>query len=178
MNEKAFDIAVTAGMCPHGNVPGKMSDPCAQSQEQQEIEASFSPKGYLESYYRPINVEKMTAAIRELRKDKRKVIDIRDIQKELKNLNEEEIENLFVLSFHEDVALELMRRHPEDGLRVLDIGGGPTIYQHIPLTLEAGSITHSEFLESNRDEVQRYIARSPDAHSWSSYFEFSLKSLR
>ena len=178
MNEKAFDIAVVDGMCPHGNVPGKMGDPCVQSKEQQEIEASFSPKGYLESYYRPINVEKMTAAIRELRKDKRQVIDIRDIQKELKNLNEEEIENLFVLSFHEDVALELMRRHPEDGLRVLDIGGGPTIYQHIPLSLDSGNITHSEYLASNRQEIERWMQGSLEAHDWSFYFAFSSQSMK
>ena len=71
-----------------------------------------------------------------------------------------------------------MRRHPEDGLRVLDIGGGPTIYQHIPLVLEAGSITHTEFLESNRTEVERWVDDETTGHDWSSYFAFNQQSFR
>ena len=145
MNEIARDITHAAGLCPHGNSPGKIGDPCTgsplspegghESDESAELKSGFSSKGYLEAYYRPMDANKMVAAMQELRMDDRSVMDIREVQRGFPELNEQEIENLFILSFHEEVALELMRRHPEDGLRVLDVGGGPTIYQHIPFTL-------------------------------------------
>ena len=85
------------------------------------------------------------------------------------SIDTETLENLCILEFQTKVAKRLLKDYPEDHIEVLDIGGGPSLYQHIALSLEAGSIVHSEFLKENRDEIQRWL-NGESSHNWDSYF--------
>lgn len=106
------------------------------------------------------------------------VIDIRVIKellsKEYVNFNEkvlESLENCCITDFMLRKAVpEILKDIPDDHLNILDVGGGPTIYQHIPLMGVADSITHSEYLESNRNEIKKWREGISD-FSWRSFFD-------
>ena len=82
----------------------------------------------------------------------------------------EVIENIAIFDFYREVVERFLREFPLGDIRVLDIGGGPTIYQHIGLSLVASHITHAEFLESNRAEVISWLREEDRAHNWDTYF--------
>ena len=64
-------------------------------------------------------------------------------------LGHEVIENASIL-FHLCSVAESIGRLGASAPTVLDVGGGPTMYQHIPLSLIAEKIIHAEPLEENR----------------------------
>lgn len=59
--------------------------------------------------------------------------------------------------------------------RLLEIGGGPTIYQLISASSKVREIIFSEFLPQNRHEIQRWIAGSPKAFNWDKYIIHALE---
>jgi hypothetical protein len=87
------------------------------------------------------------------------------------NTKHEMIENVAIFDFYRVVTEHFLEEYPEGKASVLDIGGGPTIYQHIGLSLIAGHITHSEFLEKNRREVLKWLSEEKGAHIWDAYFK-------
>ena len=60
-------------------------------------------------------------------------------------------------------------------LELLEIGGGPTVYQLISASKKVNSIVFSEFLKANRREVEKFINNSPAAFNWDKYFAYVAK---
>jgi len=59
---------------------------------------------------------------------------------------------------------------------MIDVGGGPTIYQLISARNKVKTITCAEYLESNRLEVQKWLRNEPDAFDWDEYFRRYLEA--
>ncbi len=78
-------------------------------------------------------------------------------------------ENEFLLNFYNKVYhLGLAK-----GGSLLEVGGGPTIYQLISASGSVGSITFTEYEQSNRDEIKMWKRGNHDsAFDWSHYFKY------
>ena len=78
-------------------------------------------------------------------------------------------ENSFLLKFfhqaYQNVAFDT---------RVLEFGGGPTIYQILSAALKVKEIVFADYLEVNRREVKSWLAASPQALNWDRYLNFVL----
>ncbi len=155
--------------------------PTLKAKPKEEIfRNGFSPKDYLELNYSPFaKPEKVLSAVESIQvkyKDN-PVVNAKYLAEEF-NISLLEAEDVAVLDFQRLVAKELLDIYPEDNISVLDVGGGPTVYQHIMMSLQAGNITHLEFLEQNRDEVNLWIKGEEGSHDWDSYFELVQKLLK
>ncbi len=53
---------------------------------------------------------------------------------------------------------------------VLELGGGPTIYQLISLSQYPVKINFTEYLEQNRREIQMWLDKHPKKFPWRKYF--------
>jgi len=53
---------------------------------------------------------------------------------------------------------------------MIDVGGGPTIYQLISARNKVKTIMCAEYLESNRQAVDKWRRSEPDAFNWDTYF--------
>lgn len=89
-----------------------------------------------------------------------------------------ELEDIIIFNFQSMVARRLLEEYPKDKIEVLDVGGGPTIYQHMIICLAAGNITHSEFLKNNRDEVEKWLNDEEGSFDWDAYFKLVKKILK
>jgi hypothetical protein len=58
---------------------------------------------------------------------------------------------------------------------VIEIGGGPTIYQLISIAPLCGRIVFGDFLPANLDEVRKWASSAPDSFDWSAYVARSLQ---
>ena len=77
-------------------------------------------------------------------------------------------ENKFLLQFYHAAYSKIGNR-----CRMLEIGGGPTIYQLISASAHVRTIVFSEYLEVNRREVQKWLRDDPEAFCWDEYFRFA-----
>lgn len=93
----------------------------------------------------------------------------RDYLKEYYSDISDEYEDIFLSSFYHDAYSGVM-----DGSAVVEIGGGPTIYQLISASRKASSITFSDYKEENLAEVKKWAENSPDAFNWDDYFRLVL----
>ena len=138
----------------------------------------FDPRSYLATYY-PIdrNASFLLSAIKKIRKiyDQGRPIDIRPIIAKTK-LTPELVENLLLIDFLISVLRHYVRAHPEGGV-ALEVGGGPTIYQHLPLALATDRIVHTEYLPANRAELDRWLGKEHGAYNWDVYFDLTKKLL-
>lgn len=89
-----------------------------------------------------------------------------------------ELEDIIIFNFQSMVAQKLLEEYPKDKIKVLDVGGGPTIYQHMIICLAAGDITHSEFLKNNQKEVEKWLNDEQDSFDWNAYFKLVKKILK
>lgn len=80
------------------------------------------------------------------------------------------VENASILFHLSNIASMVAEAWVGRNISVLDVGGGPTMYQHIPVSLIADAIIHAEPLKENRAEVLQYLRREPGAYDWSAYF--------
>src|SRR5687768_15605291 len=48
----------------------------------------------------------------------------------------------------------------------IEFGAGPTVLHMLPLAAKADEIHVAEYLEVNRQEIQRWLDRAPDVHDW------------
>jgi len=62
-----------------------------------------------------------------------------------------------------------------DNLRVLEFGGGPTIISMIPAARSANSIDFCDYVDANRDVVQRWIDGDEQDFDWNPYIVQTLK---
>ena len=67
----------------------------------------------------------------------------------------------------QDLCHELNRNHP-----IRAQGCGPSISNIISASNLSSDILMADFLKSNRDEVERFVADSEEAFPWDHYFEF------
>lgn len=136
------------------------------------FESKFNPKNYIHKYYPSItNIEKMVEVAHLLHQNPEGFYVINQIA-ERSHTPHELIENVAIFDFYRVVTEHFMEEFPERNAHILDIGGGPTVYQHIGLSLIAEHITHSEFLESNRLEILSWLHKEETSHVWDSYFMF------
>lgn len=145
-----------------------------QKKEEKIFKEKFGARDYIETYYPAIaNMAESLKTFREVQaaiKKKTGSFDMREIMK-VRHLSGEEVENIFIFDFQRNVSKELLKAFPADHIRTLDVGGGPTVYQHIFTAMVAGDITHSEFLEQNRQEISNWVKGRSDSYNWDSYFE-------
>lgn len=146
----------------------------------------FGPKAYLEEFYKkidPTKFETISQAIEEIKTAEKSkngqdvsTIDLNKLKELLSSkgleLSEEEtttLENYAIYDFLFSEAIpQILKYKPDDHLKVLDVGGGPTIYQHLPLIGISDSIVHSEYLSDNRDEVEDFLNNKSE-FDWHSY---------
>jgi hypothetical protein len=88
------------------------------------------------------------------------------------------VENAAIFNFLRSVSRRLLTVFPDGKATLLDVGAGPTLYQHIPLCLSVSSIIHGEFLLENREEVLAYLSGKDSAYSWDAYFSAMQAVLR
>jgi len=58
--------------------------------------------------------------------------------------------------------------------RILEIGGGPTIYQLISASAKGNTIVFSDYLDRNLREVKKWLNNNPGAYNWDKYFDYVL----
>ena len=78
-------------------------------------------------------------------------------------------ENRFLLRFHHEVYRKLKTNG-----RLLEFGGGPTVYQLLSASGAMREIVFAEFLECNRRELVKWIFGTDDAVDWTQYIDFVL----
>lgn len=141
--------------------------------EKKTFEESFDPREYTRTYY-PLLPDAvqffLDSGIVSQDRSKNSRMDLRQMVKKF-NVPLEVAENIAVLDFQKAIAKRLLLEYPQNTLNILDVGGGPTIYQHIAISLQADNITHSEFLEKNRKEVIAWLNNEEDAYNWDGYFD-------
>lgn len=79
-------------------------------------------------------------------------------------------ENKFLLNFYHSVYKNMKR-----GVKILEFGGGPTIYQLLSASEKAAEIVFADYLECNRREVALWLNGDPKAINWDNYIEFVAK---
>ena len=79
-------------------------------------------------------------------------------------------EDRFTLEFW----IPQIRELPQ-GVRVLEYGGGPTLYSVLALARKASSIHFSDYVPASLAEVRRWIAGEPGAHDWRPYIRAILE---
>ena len=80
-----------------------------------------------------------------------------------------ETEGGFLMKFFHETYNQLTT-----GPRVLEVGGGPTIYQLISAIAKAQSIAFSDYSEDNLTEVKKWLKDKSDAFNWDDYFKIAL----
>jgi len=81
-------------------------------------------------------------------------------------------ENLALLRFYAKTQKEL--RSTDKALSMLEVGGGPTIYQLISLSKLASRICFTDFLRPNLQAVENWIRTGSDKR-WVSYIRMALQ---
>ncbi len=145
-----------------------------------ESQGSTSRLGrqYLETYY-PSDFDELAfgaalIALREAFTPDHQTINVPELATQYK-LSSEVVENAALLYHLSLVACEVQSAYPANEVVMLDMGGGPTIYQHIPLSLVVKNIIHAELLEENRAEIQLFLEDQREAYDWRGYFRVLLK---
>nr|XP_060643407.1 indolethylamine N-methyltransferase-like [Anolis sagrei ordinatus] len=70
---------------------------------------------------------------------------------------------------------KLHKTFSKGGIRgdtLIDIGSGPTIYQHVSACEYFKEIIASDFLEQNREEIKKWLNKDPDAYDWSLVLQY------
>lgn len=67
---------------------------------------------------------------------------------------------------------EAYRTIGKKDLRILEVGGGATLYQLMSAALRAREIVFTDALSENLAEVRAWIARDPKAFSWQRYITY------
>ena len=63
------------------------------------------------------------------------------------------------------------------GLKVLNYGTGPVVAHEISAPLQASEIVLAEYTERNRQQLQLWLDKDPEAHDWSILFKFVVTKL-
>lgn len=77
----------------------------------------------------------------------------------------------FLRYFHQRELHSIFHLLPERTWSLLDVGCGPTTYNVFPATRYTQDVVLSDYLPSNRLEVEKWLENAPDAEDWSCYSE-------
>src|SRR5690242_2887970 len=58
-----------------------------------------------------------------------------------------------------------------DSARILEFGGGPTLYQLISASKYSVIIDFSDYLDENLREIQKWLQNEPGMFSWDAYLQ-------
>lgn len=144
-------------------------------------DGNFDVHGYISTYYPvQIDIEKSYAAYERFNeefKNPDQVLDITKIAEDLE-LDHELVENACIFHFQKEVVKSLLDANlTGTSLSLIDIGSGPTMYQHIMLSLFVDSIIHAEYLQTNIDEARRWQQSHKSSYDWDEYFALIKKIL-
>jgi nicotinamide N-methyltransferase len=135
------------------------------------VEEHFGVREYIETYYPNHHKLKELITIATLLQSAYRTSTTVKLQDISGNVDLEMVENIAIFDFHRQAVEILSKFFPRGDAVVLDVGAGPTIYQHIMLSLISDYIVHSEFLEKNRREVTRWLRKEEGAYEWDIYFK-------
>ncbi len=145
------------------------------------LDLVFSAQEYLRTYYpNDIDQEQFLGAINAVEAEfdrSQGHLDVGPLVAKT-GLLHEMIENAALVAFFTTVARHFLRDFPRGDAVILDVGGGPTIYQHIAFCLNASVIVHSDYLEENRTEVVNYLTGDLGAYHWETYIATIRQVLR
>ncbi|MEK7075722.1 MAG: guanitoxin biosynthesis pre-guanitoxin forming N-methyltransferase GntF [Patescibacteria group bacterium] len=116
------------------------------------LSGNFKPEEYLRTYYPTLPEPSVFGH-----------------KKMLKDVSEE---NLMLLRFYADAQVQL--QPTGEGLWMLEVGGGPTIYQLICLSRLVDKICFTDFLIPNLHSVENWIRTGHDTR-WLSYIRVALQ---
>lgn len=143
--------------------------------------ASFNPDAYNQHYYGEIKPEvagKIGELIQSVEQTtgNHSLLELDKLRQALAPVQLETtteiLENAAIYDFvFRKVLPTIIRQKPDDHLKVLDVGGGPSVYQHIPLMGISDSITHAEYALQNREAVKQW-QRGEGTFSWETYFDY------
>lgn len=173
----------------NGSTTTKTKDQVATESASEVLKDPFDKFGslaYLKEFYKeidPANFELISQAIKEIETTEKSkngqdvsTINLSKLKELLSSkgleLSEEittVLENYVIYDFLFSKAIpQILKYMPEDSLNTLDVGGGPSVYQHLIMALISRSIIHSEYLPNNRDEVKNFINGTSE-FNWNSY---------
>lgn len=78
-------------------------------------------------------------------------------------------ENRFLLRFYSDFYKGIPIQKT-----LIELGGGPTIYQLLSAARKVNTIIFSEFAESCREEINKFLKRDPDSWNWDEYIKYEI----
>jgi hypothetical protein len=144
-----------------------------------EFLGAVAPESYTNDFYLPLDPGQVIPMFENFDGDEsgkeaghNRKIDLRRFIPKDKPFSSEEVarlENYALYHFMlNDVTPEILRKYPDDHLKVLDVGSGPTIYQYILYSLLAGEIQPSDYEESNIEATAIWLS---DPVGWESYSE-------
>ncbi len=79
-------------------------------------------------------------------------------------------ENSFLMKFFHEFYKDVSSES-----RVLEFGGGPTIYQLISAGSKVKEIVFAEYLECNRNEIKSWMSGSKESLNWEEYLSLELQ---
>ncbi len=144
------------------------------------FEKKFGSDDYVQTYYPPCaRVNRLREALTHIQKvtNKHHPISIDAVVRRT-HVSDELAENIIVFGFQAKVTAVLLEAYIGKKASLMDVGGGPTIYQHIGPSLAVQHITHGEYLKRNRAAVRAWLTGKPGAHNWDGYLELMRTILR
>lgn len=145
------------------------------STEGEQFEKEFSPTAYLDRYYPPLtDVLDFTEEVSTTGGPDRP-INIAEIAHRYDEPQPEAIENICLIDWQRRVVKQLLQDFPNGVGTALEVGSGPTIFQHAITSLAAEQIIHLDFLHDNHkqarlDKNQIMKLENENPH-WQTYFE-------
>lgn len=115
-------------------------------------DSNFQPKEYLETYYPPLVL------------DSEKINEESEISTNFENFN--------LIEFYAKTVLPIVSKLPSQNLKMLEVGGGPTIYQLINLASAVEQIIFTDFLKENLGTVQAWALTNNSF--WKSFVTIAL----
>lgn len=82
-------------------------------------------------------------------------------------------ENRALLQFLHEAYASIFRER--QAARMLEFGGGPTLYQLISAAKYPVSIDFSDYLDENLREIQKWLHNQPGAFCWDNYLQYALE---
>ena len=87
-----------------------------------------------------------------------------------------------VITWHEQslrILYELYASYdtPPAGLKVLNYGAGPVVAYEISAPLQASEIVLAEYTERNRNQLQLWLDKNPEAYDWNHVFKLVVTKL-
>ena len=87
------------------------------------------------------------------------------------------VQPFYLESFHKFYSGKFPAEWDASAARLLEFGGGPTIYPLISAAPHVAEVVFSDYAQSGLDEVSQWQRKDPLAHDWSPYFNYVVRTL-